>query len=280
MCKIDLHVQTPAWNAGVKIILWYCRVHATVICQAGDLITAQTNVECLEQTPVPQVMASRRRSLVPEVAPAAEGALAGSRRWRRNRQSRQCMKPGCERHYVRCKHKHCCSLCSFGQHTERCDDDWQLFQERQQRERSRTQITPCATGCGNFAGVGHVHCCTLCVRSQGRDHTQQCQARQQLAHVAGGPSSTGDRPDLSLESVQSTRDTEDVEMIDVEMMDATTGIGSAATSSAATSSTSPLTTEQHRMLLASTILANHLIEPIEVLDSEEEAADDMLNQMD
>ena len=69
-------------------------------------------------------------------------------------------------------------------------------------------------------------------------------------------------------------------MIDVEMMDATTGIGSAATSSAATSSTSPLTTEQHRMLLASTILANHLIEPIEVLDSEEEAADDMLNQMD
>ncbi|CAE7862783.1 unnamed protein product [Symbiodinium necroappetens] len=84
----------------------------------------------------------------------------------------------------------------------------------------------------------------------------------------------GERPDRSLEGLQSTR------AEDVEMMDATTGIGSAATSSAATSSTSPLTTEQHRMLLASTILANHLIEPIEVLDSEEEAAEDMLNQMD
>ena len=89
-----------------------------------------------------------------------------------------------------------------------------------------------------------------------------------------------DRPDFSLESVQSTRDTEDVEMIDVEMMDATTGIGSAATSSAATSSTSPLTTEQHRMLPASTILTHYLVEPIEVLDSEEEAVEDMLNQMD
>ena len=268
-------------------------------------------------------MADRRRVLAPadsDAPLAAEEPPAGSNssRWRRDRQCRQCMKPGCERHYVRCKHKHCCSLCSFGRHTERCDEDWQLFQERQQRARNRTRITLCAAGCGLYAGVGHVRCCALCVRSQGREHTEQCQARQQYAHVVGGPSPSttgedlvapsarigaavdvsaaatttgsgrafrfafGERPDRSSASHQMPGP-EDVEIIDVEMMDAATGIGSAATSSAATSSMSPMTTEQHRMLLASITMAHHLVEsmePIEVLDSDEEAAEDMLNQLD
>ncbi|CAE7868036.1 unnamed protein product [Symbiodinium necroappetens] len=196
-----------------------------------------------------------------------------------------------------------------------------------QKRRQLRRELPLARGDGGETGAGprlrHVQlaadvtqelvmCAVVPCVFEARDetiYTEQCQARQQFAHVVGGPRSTGEdptepsmgpgaavdadagtasrafrfafgeRPDRSLEGLQSTR-AEDVEMIDVEMMDATTGIGSAATSSAATSSTSPFTTEQHRMLLASTILANHLIEPIEVLDSEEEAAEDMLNQMD
>ena len=105
---------------------------------------------------------------------------------------RQCAMPHCERYYVRCRHKHCCSMCSVGQHTARCDDEWRRYQERQIRAQARAMITQCVVrACTRIAGVGHVHCCTLCCRSRGQEHTEQCQSRQQYVHVVGGMAMAG-----------------------------------------------------------------------------------------
>ena len=140
-------------------------------------------------------MAGRRRrgaatttAAVPE--PGTSGA-AGSERRERER-VRQCAMPHCERYYVRCRHKHCCSMCSVGQHTARCDDEWRRYQERQIRAQARAMITQCVVrACTRIAGVGHVHCCTLCCRSRGQEHTEQCQGRQQYVHVVGGMTMAG-----------------------------------------------------------------------------------------
>ena len=87
----------------------------------------------------------RRRGAATTTAAVPEhgtSGAAGSGRRERERE-RQCAMPHCERYYVRCRHKHCCSMCSVGQHTARCDDEWRRYQERHIRAQARATITQC-----------------------------------------------------------------------------------------------------------------------------------------
>ena len=94
--------------------------------------------------------------------------------------ARICATVGCGRRYVKSKHRLCCSWCSVGGHTQRCDHDW----SRLQSQRLRQEISECLMpGCGRAAGYGHTHCCTLCVWSSRRQqfrHTPACDERQAL----------------------------------------------------------------------------------------------------
>ena len=112
-----------------------------------------------------------------------------------------CQNPGCGREYRRARHRHCCSLCSVGRHTPRCDDDWVAYQRRISRAQQRVArrvLTVCENqSCRRVAGLGHTRCCTLCAWSGGRD----CHARQQYVLVQdpsslhqADPASSSDAP--------------------------------------------------------------------------------------
>ena len=224
-------------------------------------------------------MAGRRRrgaaaTMAAVHEPGVSGA-AGSGRRERER-VRQCAMPHCERYYVRCRHTHGCSMCSVGQHTARCDDEWRRYQERQIRAQARATITQCVVrACTRIAGVGHVHCCTLCCPSKGQEHTEQCQGRQQYVHVVGGMAMAGgeagdqgpvrtDRPGPAMGGMARSS----AESFEEMGMEAATGTNSEA----ATSSTGRPSARDNAMPGAI------ITELIEVFDSEEEA--DMLNRMD
>ena len=105
------------------------------------------------------------------------------------RRGRVCSAPGCTREYLRASHHHCCSMCSVGGHTDRCDMDWHKYSRRQRRAQERTsrgQLTACSIqGCLRVSGLGHHTCCSACEESQGVEHTIHCTNRQQFLHVQG-----------------------------------------------------------------------------------------------
>ena len=87
------------------------------------------------------------------------------------RRLRECITLGCQRVFTEPNHRHCCSLCSEGSHTSRCN--------RRQRRRQRARITNCwQVGCRRRADVSHTFCCSDCRHYQGRCHTQGCTERQ------------------------------------------------------------------------------------------------------
>ena len=100
-----------------------------------------------------------------EAGAASDGARRLGRRERRRAaatrevaHATQCSTPGCERSFRtrRCFHNHCCSLCTVGSHTARCDEHWRRFQ----RDGARRRLSICAVRtCGRLAGLTHVHCC-------------------------------------------------------------------------------------------------------------------------
>ena len=106
----------------------------------------------------------------------SEEDLIGARR------SRLCSTTGCGRRYTKCRHAHCCSLCSVGAHTERCEHKWSRFQAASLRLRVSTCVVP---GCERAAGSGHTHCCSLCADTGGAQHMLACTMRQQYVPMPG-----------------------------------------------------------------------------------------------
>ena len=101
----------------------------------------------------------------PVPAPPPAGAQSAGRRFK------ECITAGCQRVFAEPNHRHCCSQCSEGNHTSRCN--------RRQRRRQRARITICwQVGCRRRADVSHTFCCSDCRHYQGRCHTQGCTERQ------------------------------------------------------------------------------------------------------
>ena len=97
--------------------------------------------------------------------------------------ARICSTWGCERAVHSIGRSTCCSACSVGRHTRRC--------QRNVKEALRMSITECTTeGCVLPVGYGHTNCCSTCRRSWGRLHTDRCHGRlpqaQQTGAEAGG----------------------------------------------------------------------------------------------
>ena len=96
-------------------------------------------------------------------------AAAGAGRNRRNRPSgsgndpsvilprrgRMCEVPGCLREYLRSSHRHGCSMCSVGSHTERCGLDWHRLCRRQRLAQERASQ-------GRLAAYSTVSSCARC----------------------------------------------------------------------------------------------------------------------
>jgi len=146
-------------------------------------------------------MARHRRTSASGSAAGAGNFASASASYAVGR-SRQCRTSGCVREYRKTRHSHCCSICSVGRHTARCDAEWDNFQHRRmraQRRALRSSLTVCMLpGCGRAAGLGHTHCCALCSISDGREHTGQCTNRQQYVHVQGaGVPATGAPVDVA-----------------------------------------------------------------------------------
>ena len=96
------------------------------------------------------------------------------------RRTRLCSTIGCGRRYVKCRHAHCCSLCSMGHHTDRCDAKWTKFRAATLRLR----VSSCLIlNCQRAAGAGHIHCCGMCAPSDGAQHTEACTERQNLVRT-------------------------------------------------------------------------------------------------
>ena len=104
--------------------------------------------------------------------------------------SRRCQVRGCNREYRRTRHAHCCSFCTFGRHSTRCNNEWNRFCRRRDRARRdvlRGSLTICDNSfCRRVAGLCHTRCCSLCTNSQGREHTGSCNERQGFVYVSGG----------------------------------------------------------------------------------------------
>ena len=104
--------------------------------------------------------------------------------------SRRCQVRGCNREYRRTRHAHCCSFCTFGRHSTRCNNEWNRFcrrRDRARRDALRGSLTICDNPfCRRVAGLCHTRCCSLCSDSQGRDHTGSCNERQGFVYVSGG----------------------------------------------------------------------------------------------
>ena len=125
-----------------------------------------------------------------EAGAASDGARRLGRRERRRAaatrevaHATQCSTPGCERSFRtrRRFHNRCCSLCTVGSHTARCDEHWR----RVQRDGARRRWSICTVRtCGRLAGLTHVHCCTLCQWSGGARHATGCDERQRHAHAS------------------------------------------------------------------------------------------------
>ena len=96
------------------------------------------------------------------------------------RRTRLCSTTGCGRRYTKCRHAHCCSLCSMGHHTDRCDAKWARFRAATLRLR----ISSCLVlNCQRAAGAGHIHCCGMCAPSAGAQHTEACTERQNFVRT-------------------------------------------------------------------------------------------------
>ena len=145
-----------------------------------------------------------------------------------------CMEPGCRRQFVKSRHRHCCSLCTSGAHTSKCD--------KLQKALLRGKVSTCAThGCWRWASHGHLYCCSDCKHGYGRFHSHACFDRQEwavavLATSAAtttataasssdpAPSDTILREPAPTEQPTSQDDrkllsSKDVEVIDLEAMD-------------------------------------------------------------
>ena len=140
-----------------------------------------------------------------------------------------CREPGCRRQFVKSRHRHCCSLCTRGAHTSKCD--------KLQAALQRGKVSSCAThGCWRWASHGHLYCCSDCKHGQGRFHSHACFDRQEWAVAtlatsstnATAASSTGPAPsgfnfeEAEQQTDQADRETsssKDVEVIDLEAMD-------------------------------------------------------------
>ena len=96
------------------------------------------------------------------------------------RRTRLCSTVGCGRRYTRCRHAHCCSPCSMGHHTDRCDAKWARFRAATLRLRISSCLVP---SCQRAAGTGHIHCCGMCAPSAGAQHTEACTERQGLVRA-------------------------------------------------------------------------------------------------
>ena len=108
------------------------------------------------------------------------------------RRVRECITLGCQRVFAEPNHRHCCSLCSEGSHTSRCN--------RRQRRRQRARITTCwQVGCRRRADVSHTFCCSDCRHYQGRCNTQGCTERQ---HDLFAEAAMMSGPDAEDETVQ------------------------------------------------------------------------------
>ena len=84
--------------------------------------------------------------------------------------ARICSTWGCGRAVHSIGRSTCCSACSVGRHTRRC--------QRNVKEALRMSITECTTeGCVLPVGYGHTSCCSTCRRSWGRLHTDRCHCR-------------------------------------------------------------------------------------------------------
>ena len=125
-----------------------------------------------------------------EAGAASDGARHLGRRERRRAattrevaHAMQCNTPGCARSSRTRKrfHNHCCSLCTVGSHTARCDEHWRRFQ----RDGARRRLSICAVStCGRLAGLTQAHCCTLCQWSGGARHAAGCDERQRHARAS------------------------------------------------------------------------------------------------
>ena len=97
---------------------------------------------------------------------AAEGGGHGRRHARRERQAypaqhaarQRCCTLGCERSFRtgRRAHVHCCSQCSVGEHTDRCDHAWTKFIHRMARQNLSVFVVE---SCDRVAGLQHIHYC-------------------------------------------------------------------------------------------------------------------------
>ena len=107
------------------------------------------------------------------------------------RRGRVCATPGCGREYARTRHRNCCSMCTVGAHTARCEADFAKFSRRLSRAMRREQrgaLTTCSTPtCLRVAGLGHHTCCRPCVDTGGGEHTTHCSNRQNFLMMQHAP---------------------------------------------------------------------------------------------
>ena len=89
---------------------------------------------------------------------------------------RVCMTPGCNRAYLRTKHRHCCSMCRRGLHSPKCT----AFQKALQGMKHKV----CAIlNCNHMVNHGHDTCCAKCVATAGVRHSAGCFERQELLRL-------------------------------------------------------------------------------------------------
>ena len=120
-----------------------------------------------------QVMAQRTLMQSMNAAMAASGGEEDEFR------ARICATPGCGRAVHTEGRSRCCSGCSQGFHSRRCDS---FFWQHQ-----RISVSACIVlGCDRLAGQGHVSCCSTCKHSQGTMHSVHCNKRQNRLVRAGG----------------------------------------------------------------------------------------------
>ena len=84
-----------------------------------------------------------------------------------------CMTPGCNRAYLRTKHRHCCSMCRRGLHSPKCTD----FQKALQGMKHKGCAVP---DCKRMVNHGYATCCAQCVATAGIQHSEGCLSRQGL----------------------------------------------------------------------------------------------------
>ena len=91
---------------------------------------------------------------------------------------------GCTREYRKIRHRSCCSTCTVGTHTARCEADHVSYNRRLRRVlrcEQRGSLTTCGnSACTRVSGVGHTTCCGLCSDANGATHTTHCSNRQNL----------------------------------------------------------------------------------------------------